>query len=112
MKVEVMKRNKSYAILLGVVALNLLNLFDAYFTYIGVSHGYLEELNPVMDYPLHLGPIHFFTWKIALVGLASSFLYIRRSNKLARRVTWFGCILYFGIAILHCFHLFSLSNLS
>ena len=108
-----MKRNKSHTTLMrAVVALNLLNLFDAYFTYVGVSQGYLAELNPVMDYLLYLGPLHFFTWKIALVGLASSFLYIRRSNKLARRVTWFGLILYAGIAILHCFHLFSLSNLS
>ena len=106
-----MTKTKVLPVLLGLVTLNLLNLFDAYFTYIGVAQGYLEELNPIMDYLLDTGPFFFFACKIILVLLASIFLYLRQAHTLARRVVWCGCVLYLGIAGLHIFHLINLSNL-
>lgn len=94
--------------LLGLVLLNILNLIDAYYTYIGVSNGYLVELNPLMEYLLNKSSFLFFSCKIALVSLASSFLYLRRDHALSRIFIWFGCVLYFGIALLHAFHLSNL----
>ena len=90
-----MKKTKLPSILFILVSLNLLNLLDAYHTYAGVTEGYLIELNPLMDYLLRLGPFYFFACKIALVGLGSTFLYLRRGHKLARLVVWFGFIIYF-----------------
>ena len=72
------KTNHSF-ILVGIIALNLLNLLDAHYTYTGVTEGYLEELNPIMDYLLVLGSVEFFACKLLLVLLATVFLYIRRS---------------------------------
>lgn len=94
--------------LTGLVLLNILNLIDAYYTYIGVSNGYLVELNPLMEYLLVKSSFLFFACKIALVGLASSFLYLRRDHTLSRVFIWFGCALYFGIGLLHAFHLSNL----
>ena len=104
-----MKRTEFRLIPIGIIALNLLNLFDAYFTYVGVSQDYLEELNPIMDYLLDIGPSSFFFCKITLVLLASIFLYLRRSHQLARRVVWLGCTLYTIIGGIHILHLINLN---
>ena len=109
MMVEVMEKTNHSFILVGIIALNLLNLLDAHYTYTGVTEGYLEELNPIMDYLLVLGSVEFFACKLLLVLLATVFLYIRRSHRLARLVIWSGCVLYSAIGCLHYFHLFNLS---
>ena len=109
MMVEVMEKTNYSFVLVGIIALNLLNLLDAYYTYTGVTEGYLEELNPIMDFLLVLGPVEFFSCKLSLVFLATVFLYIRRDHRLARIVVWCGCVLYSAIACLHYFHLFNLS---
>ena len=110
--VEVMKKTKLPSILFILVSLNLLNLLDAYHTYAGVTEGYLIELNPLMDFLLQLGPFYFFACKIALVGLGSMFLYLRRNHKLARLVAWLGFVIYFLIGILHLVHLINLGSSS
>jgi len=89
--------------------LNLLNFFDAYFTYVGVSGGYLIELNPLMDYLLSLGSFAFFTCKIGLVGLSSGFLYLRKDHYLAPLVIKIACVIYAVIGIIHLTHLSNLS---
>ncbi len=106
-----MKRTKHLPVLLGLIALNLLNLFDAYYTYIGIRDGYLVELNPLMDYLLCASPFYFFACKISLVGLASIFLYLRQNHKLARLVVWFTILVYSFIAVIHFFHLWRIGDL-
>jgi len=106
-----MKRTKLTPVLFGLIALNLLNLFDAYYTYIGIRDGYLVELNPIMDYLLCISPFYFFACKITLVGLASIFLYLRQTHRLARLVVWFTVVVYSFIAVVHFFHLWRIGDL-
>ena len=89
-----MTKTKVLPVLLGLVTLNLLNLFDAYFTYIGVAQGYLEELNPIMDYLLDAGPFFFFRNAAVILGITTSSLrYLDRAgackpNSLSRSAKW------------------------
>ena len=98
-KLKVMTSKSShrldYTIFLLII-LNALNFLDAYFTHIGVSQGYLLELNPLMSHLLDLGPFYFYTSKISLIFLASLILYTRNSHKLARIVIY-SSVAYTGV---------------
>lgn len=59
----------------------LLCLTDAFMTLHLLSRG-AQELNPVMDYFINIGPIHFLAVKYAITGVALTWLLIHKDYPL------------------------------
>jgi hypothetical protein len=94
-------------LLLVVVALTALNFLDAYFTVLFLSYGG-QELNPVVDVLLRLGPWPFVLLKSLGVGVCVGFLTLTK-NFLAARVG-LG-VLTVGYTALLAWHFYLLSHL-
>lgn len=93
-------------ILLLVVGIVALNLLDAYFTLLFLSHGG-TELNPfvqvVLDSTWHPWP--FILLKTLGIGFACAFLVIAKNFRPARYGLWF---VFVGYTVLLGWHLFLL----
>lgn len=68
------------AMALGIVALNVL---DAVFTLLFLTHGG-KELNPIVDRVLGFGPLPFLVLKSLGVGICTGFLVLTRNFRMAR----------------------------
>lgn len=69
-----------FAVVTGIVALNLL---DAWFTLLFLSHGG-RELNPVVDAILGWGSWPFVLFKTVGIGLCMTFLVLTKNFRAAR----------------------------
>ena len=79
----------------------LLNVFDALFTLIYLSHGG-EEANPVMDGLLQVSDWAFLAQKCFVVGLWLVFLTVHKNFKHVRVGLWALLALYTGVLFYHC----------
>jgi hypothetical protein len=95
-----------FVVILAIVALNML---DAWFTLLFLSHGG-KELNPfvkyVLDFESHPWP--FVILKTAGIGMASMFLAMTRNFTAARYGLW---TVFLGYAALLSWHLYLLKML-
>ncbi|MCU0867092.1 MAG: DUF5658 family protein [Planctomycetes bacterium] len=91
------------AVALAIVALNLL---DAWFTLLFLSHGG-EELNPMVQLVLDMGghPWPFLLLKTVGIGLACALLVVTKHFRPAR---WGLAIVLVGYSVLLCWHLYLL----
>ncbi len=96
--------NRLYAAVLGIV---LLNLLDAWFTLLFLSHGGVE-LNPLVDRVLAQGPEAFLLFKTLGIGVCAGFLTITKNFRAARIGLW---IVLVGYSLLLCWHLLLLVTL-
>jgi hypothetical protein len=94
-------------VLLLVCAIVALNLLDAWFTLLFLSHGG-KELNPVVQFVLDLGghPWPFVLMKTFGIGFACAFLTLTKNFRSARFGLWF---VFVGYAVLLGWHLWLLS---
>ncbi|HLU38054.1 MAG TPA: DUF5658 family protein [Planctomycetota bacterium] len=95
------------ALLAVVVALTALNFLDAYFTVLFLSYGG-QELNPLVDALLRLGPWPFVLAKSLGVGVCAAFLTTTK-NFVAARIG-LG-VLTVGYLALLAWHLYLLMHL-
>jgi hypothetical protein len=95
-----------FVVILAIVALNLL---DAWFTLLFLSHGG-KELNPFVQYVLDFEshPWPFVILKTAGIGMASMFLAMTRNFTAARFGLW---AVFLGYSILLTWHLYLLKML-
>lgn len=70
-------------LLFGALALSLLNVLDAFFTMLFLSHGG-QELNPLIDSMLGLGLWPFLITKTIGVGICVAFLVMTKTFAAAR----------------------------
>ena len=82
----------------------VLNLLDACATIIWVESGLAYEANPLMRYLLDISPALFLFFKLLLVNLGISLLWIYRENTFARHVTIPVTAVYMGIGVYHLVH--------
>lgn len=77
-------------ILLMTVSIVALNLLDAWFTLLFLSHGG-QEMNPLVQYVLDLGghPWPFLLLKTVGIGLLCAFLVVTKHFRSARFGLWF-----------------------
>jgi Domain of unknown function (DUF5658) len=96
-------------VLLVAVAIVALNLLDAWFTLLFLSHGG-EELNPVVQLVLDLGghPWPFLLLKTVGIGCACALLVVTKNFRPAR---WGMAVVLVGYSVLLCWHLFLLQRL-
>lgn len=96
-----------FVIVVGIVALNLL---DAWFTLLFLSHGG-QELNPVVQALLDSAwhPWPFIGMKTVGIGLACMFLAMARNFQAARLGLW---AVFLGYTCLLGWHLYLLSSLA
>jgi hypothetical protein len=89
------------ALVLTIVALNLL---DAWFTLLFLSHGG-RELNPVVQAVLDLGahPWPFVLMKTLGIGFACAFLTLTKNFRSARAGLWFVLVGYSVLLGWHCY---------
>ncbi len=93
-------------ILLMVVAILGLNLLDAWFTLLFLSHGG-QELNPLVQVVLDLGghPWPFLLMKTVGIGCLCAFLILTKHFRSARWGLWFVLV---GYSVLLAWHLWLL----
>jgi hypothetical protein len=96
-------------VLLVAVAIVALNLLDAWFTLLFLSHGG-EELNPMVQLVLDLGghPWPFLLLKTVGIGCACALLVVTKNFRPAR---WGMAIVLIGYSVLLCWHLYLLQYL-
>jgi hypothetical protein len=96
-------------ILLVVMAVIGLNLLDAWFTLLFLSHGG-RELNPIVQFVLDLGchPWPFVLLKTVGIGCAAAFLMMTKHFRPARLGLWFVSV---GYLVLLGWHLYLLQML-
>jgi len=92
-----------WRLLLAVTAILALNLLDAWFTLLFLSHGG-QELNPLVQKVLDLGghPWPFVLMKTVGIGVLCSFLVVTKNFRAARFGLWFVLI---GYSLLLVWHL-------
>lgn len=97
-------------VVLGVVALNLM---DAWFTLLFLSHGG-REMNPVVQSVLDLGghPWPFLLLKTVGIGCAAAFLVMTKNFRPARWGLWFVSIGYLTLLGWHLYLLQMLDQLA
>jgi hypothetical protein len=93
-------------LLLLALAIVALNVLDAWFTLLFLSHGG-TELNPFVQSILDLGghPWPFLTFKTIGIGLACAFLVVTKNFRPARLGIWF---VFAGYCVLLGWHLYLL----
>lgn len=94
-------------LLFVAVALAGLNVLDAYFTILFLSHGG-QELNPLVDNLLRLGVWPFILLKSLGVGICVAFLTLTKNFLAARIGLGF---LFVGYSLLLGWHLYLLAHL-
>lgn len=96
-------------VLLVALAIVALNLLDAWFTLLFLSHGG-QELNPVVQLVLDLGghPWPFLLLKTVGIGCACALLVVTKNFRPAR---WGMAFVLIGYSVLLCWHLFLLQHL-
>ena len=82
----------------------ILNLLDACATIVWVESGLAYEANPLMKYLLDISPGLFLFFKLLLVNLGISLLWIYREKSFARLVTIPVAAVYAGVGIYHLVH--------
>jgi len=85
-----------------LIALFVLNLFDALATFHWVSMGIAEEGNPLMAEWIEVGHNTFIGVKVTMVTLALFLLHRFRENKFARIMIWPPVVLYLAVFAIHC----------
>lgn len=87
----------------------LLNLFDGFATYYGLSNNLIEEANPLMDFLWTTSPIFFLQIKLLLsISIAIiSYLVYQGSNSVFQRIYFYiltvVSLIYSGVFFLHIY---------
>ncbi len=90
-------------LLAAVVLILGLNVLDAYFTLLHLNRGG-EELNPLVERLIDLGPIPFVATKTVITALCLSFLVVHQTFVLVRRVIGF-VLAFYGLLLLYHLYL-------
>ena len=91
----------------ATVAVVALNFLDAWFTMLFLSYGG-QELNPIMDAIIRIGPWPFLLLKSAGIGFCVAFLTLAKNFRIARIGLW---VVLVGYILLLGWHLFLLTRL-
>ena len=83
-----------------MVAIFVLNVFDALFTLVYLAHGG-SEANPLMDGLLQISDWAFLSQKCFVVGVWLVFLTVHKNFRLARAGLW-GLLLLYSCVL--CYH--------
>ncbi len=83
-------------LLLSLLLIILLSIFDAYFTIFHVERG-AREINPLMDFVMGYGNIHFFATKYILTALCIFLLCIYKNLFITKAVI--VCTLFFYLTV-------------
>jgi len=92
-------------LLLSLLLIILLSIFDAYFTIFHVEQG-AREINPLMDFLMGYGNIHFFAIKYILTALGLLVLCIYKNLIIARTIIIGIFFLYLTVFANHIFLFF------
>jgi len=84
-----------------VAGVMLLNLLDAGFTLVWVRTGLAEEGNLLIRHLVMEHPVLFVAAKMALVGLGSALLWMRRHNPAAVVGIFVVFLIYYALLIYH-----------
>ena len=92
----------------AVLVLALLNVLDAFYTILFLSHGG-TELNPFVDWVLQAGGVGaFLAVKSVGIGLCGGFLVLTKNFSVSR---WGLGIVLFGYSLLLCWHVYLLGHI-
>lgn len=72
--------------------LSLMSLLDLVWTLLAHQSGTMRELNPLGNELVH-SPVQLFLFKTMATGTAVGLLYWLRETPLARRATWWSCLI-------------------
>jgi hypothetical protein len=75
---------RAWVFLLAVVAVNLMNLADWFFTMHALPHG-ATELNPVLDYMIKQDVINAFLFKTSIVLAATLYMWSNREDPFVQK---------------------------
>jgi hypothetical protein len=89
-----------------IVAIFLLNVFDAVFTLAWLQRGG-SEANPLMDFLIRAGDSVFLIQKCFVVGIWLLVLVVHKNFRFARLGMWMLFVLYAAILVYHLFLRFS-----
>lgn len=89
-------------LLLSLLIIILLCIFDAYFTIFHLEKG-AREINPLMNFLIGYGNIHFFVIKYILTALGLSILCIYKNLFITRIIMTGIFILYLTVFANHVF---------
>ena len=86
----------------SIILLLLLNIVDATVTIAVIDAGIAEEVNPIMDFFLNMGYIHFLFVKFSTVSLASYVFWKFRDKKAAAMGMIFSLCCYICLVLYFC----------
>ena len=89
--------------IISIILLLLLNIVDATVTIVVIDAGIAEEINPIMDFFLQMGYIHFLLVKFVAVSLASYVFWHFRDRKSATIGMVLSLCLYICLVLYFCF---------
>lgn len=76
---------------------------DAVLTLLWIKLSMAEELNPLLERFLEIGPLYFISSKLGLTSLGCLVLYLCREKKIAQNAA-LGLFAFYGCLIIyHCF---------
>jgi hypothetical protein len=91
---------KQKVLLSGVFVMSWI---DAVLTLLWIKLSMAEELNPLLERFLEIGPLYFILSKLGLTSLGCLVLYLYREKQIAQRAATGLFVFYAGLLIYHCF---------
>tara|TARA_R110002074_G_scaffold13961_4_gene49159 strand:- start:680 stop:976 length:297 start_codon:yes stop_codon:yes gene_type:complete len=88
--------------IISLILLLLLNIVDATVTIIVIDAGIAEEVNPIMNFFLQMGYLHFLFVKFLTVFLASYVFWKYRARKAAAVGMIFSLCSYICLVLYFC----------
>jgi len=95
------KNSKLSVAFLPLLTIFILSAIDAIATAVGITYGFYDELNPLMDIALEHSVAAFIAAKLSLVTLSCVLLYRLWHKKLARYAAYILIGLYIFIVTIH-----------
>ena len=92
---------KDFYWILAIIFLGLLSVIDTMLTWEAVTSGAAEELNPLMDMMIKMGPWHFFVSKLSLTFAGMVLFYSMRRHMWTKFAIVFCCLVYTIVTGIH-----------
>ena len=84
-----------------VIAVFVMNVFDACFTLVWIDARLAVELNPLMNWLIQQSPVAFLFLKISLVALALALIYRNRHKLISRALIIPVFLVYAWVSKIH-----------
>ena len=98
---SIRQKKRDRADVLAIIAVVLLNLSDAWATFLAVSREAGREMNPLMDFFLTLNPYSFIAVKVFVSVLFLAVMLKYRKHPMARSGVWLVLGVYTAINLMH-----------